>query len=295
MHIRVIGEVVVSVAGHPILLPTRKDRALLVYLALTAGRKQARERVAQLLWADRCADARHSLRQSLSSITRALRKSAVADVLKTDREFLWLESNRISVDLFALKRSLVSRAIEELEKALDLAWTPILPGLEGISAEFDGWIVLERARLAAVSTKGYRVLRDLHAAVGNPEAAPDEFLRASVHVLEQMPDCVVVTDLDGRIIGWNQWARRKFGYEKREVVGRKPSFLYGPGADASVTAQLIDTAIRQGRWSGVLRLYSKDGSSRLQKRTMLPLRDDRGRVVGVFGVTRPLTRPIPGL
>jgi len=121
------------------------------------------------------------------------------------------------------------------------------------------------------------------------------FLNASVGVLEQMPDCVVVTDLDGNIIGWNQWAKRNFGYDKREVVGRKPSFLYGPGADAARTAELIDKAIRYGRWSGVLRLYSKDGSSRLQKRTMLPLRDDDGRIVGVFGVTRPLTRPIPGL
>ena len=54
-------------------------------------------------------------------------------------------------------------------------------------------------------------------------------------------------------------------------------------------------AVRYGRWSGVLRLYNKDGSSRLHKRTMMPLRDANGRVVGVFGVTRPLTRPVPGL
>ena len=121
------------------------------------------------------------------------------------------------------------------------------------------------------------------------------FLRASVVVLEQMPDCVVVTDLDGNIVGWNQWAKRNFGYEKREVLGRKPSFLYGPGADAAKTTELIGKAVRYGRWSGLLRLFSKDGSSRLHKRTMLPLRDDGGKIVGVFGVTRPLTRPIPGL
>jgi len=123
----------------------------------------------------------------------------------------------------------------------------------------------------------------------------DDFLRGSVTVLEQMPDCVVVTDLDGRIVGWNQWARRNFGYDKREVLGRKPFFLYGPGGGESVTAELIGKAVRYGRWSGVLRLFNKDGSSRLHKRTMMPLRDENGRIVGVFGVTRPLTRPIPGL
>jgi PAS domain S-box-containing protein len=123
----------------------------------------------------------------------------------------------------------------------------------------------------------------------------DEFLRSSALVLEQMPDCVVVTDLDGRIVGWNHWARRNFGYEKREVLGRKPFFLYGPAGGESVTTELIAKAVRYGRWSGVLRLFNKDGSSRLHKRTMMPLRDENGRVVGVFGVTRPLTRPIPGL
>jgi PAS domain S-box-containing protein len=126
-------------------------------------------------------------------------------------------------------------------------------------------------------------------------APVSEFLNSSVVALEQMPDCVVVTDLEGRIVGWNQWAKRNFGYDKREVIGRKPFFLYGPGGGEDVTARLIDKAVRYGRWSGVLRLFNKDGSSRLHKRTMMPLRDVNGRVVGVFGVTRPLTRPIPGL
>ncbi len=136
---------------------------------------------------------------------------------------------------------------------------------------------------------------------GLPARAPaagramDDFLKTSVLVLEQMPDCVVVTDLEGHIVGWNQHARASFGYEKREVLGRRPSFLYGPGADFSVSAELIGKAVRYGRWSGILRLFNKDGSSRLHKRTMMPLRDAGGRVVGVFGVTRPLTRPVPGL
>lgn len=45
----------------------------------------------------------------------------------------------------------------------------------------------------------------------------------------------------------------------------------------------------------MLRLFNKNGSSRLHQRTMMPLRDENARVVGVFGVTRPLARPIPGL
>ena len=35
-------------------------------------------------------------------------------------------------------------------------------------------------------------------------------------------------------VGWNHWARRNFGYEKREVLGRKPFFLYGPAGGEMV-------------------------------------------------------------
>lgn len=145
-------------------------------------------------------------------------------------------------------------------------------------------------------TRGSRAARAPLPARRRPAAdASDAFLQMSVTVLEQMPDCVIVTDLAGRIVGWNRWARENFGYERRDVLGRKPIFLYGPGADETLTATLIEKAVRYGRWSGVLRLFNKDGSSRLHQRTMMPVRDTVGRVVGVFGVTRPLTRPVPGL
>jgi PAS domain S-box-containing protein len=154
---------------------------------------------------------------------------------------------------------------------------------------------IHRLLLEGESPRRQRARMPMPARLPAVGRAGEEFLRSSVVALEQMPDCVVVTDLDGRIVGWNQWARRNFGYDKREVLGRKPFFLYGPAGGESVTAELIDKAVRYGRWSGVLRLFNKDGSSRLHKRTMMPLRDENGRIVGVFGVTRPLTRPIPGL
>ena len=39
--------------GKELTLPTRKDRLLLAYLALSGGRPQSRERLAGLLWGDR--------------------------------------------------------------------------------------------------------------------------------------------------------------------------------------------------------------------------------------------------
>ena len=46
------GFALVTGDGRQLSLPTRKDRLLLAYLALSAGKPQARERLAGLLWGD---------------------------------------------------------------------------------------------------------------------------------------------------------------------------------------------------------------------------------------------------
>jgi DNA-binding SARP family transcriptional activator len=61
--------------GRVILLPTKKTKALLAYLAFRGGQPQERAKLAALLWEDSGeVQARESLRQSLS----LLRKGFVA-------------------------------------------------------------------------------------------------------------------------------------------------------------------------------------------------------------------------
>jgi PAS domain S-box-containing protein len=386
LELNLLGGFSASVNGRPLRIAARKDRALLAYLALSPGRRHARDRLAGLLWSEVEADARHNLRQALSMLTRTLSSAhaRAGRLLQVDRDEVGLDSRPVEVDALRLRALLQSNSPGRLETASALYSGPLLDGLGRVSPAFDDWLTLERGRLAAGMLASHRRLLDLCAAAGTPERAiaaasrlveadplhedarcelmllyaecgynqaaieqyeayavlvretlgaepgeaakqlhkvlldgrtpprgrarpalpartppsdpqTDGVLNRYAFVLEQMPDCVVITDMRGRIVGWNQWAKRNFGYDRREVLGRKPVFLYGPGADESVTMGLIDKAVRFGRWSGVLRLYNKDGSSRLHKRTMMPLRDEAGRVVGVFGVTRPLTRPIPGL
>ncbi len=386
LELRLLGGFSVFACGKPLILRSRKDRALLAYLALAPGRVFARERLAGMLWSEVEGDARHSLRQSLSAISNAVggMHTAAARALRFDRDKAGLDPSCVAVDVLRMRALLETRTAADLEAAGLLYAGPLLEDLGRVSPRFDDWLVVEREQLAAAATTANRLLLDLCAADGAPEraipvasrlvaadpfqeearhdlmllyaecghtraaiaqyeayaallrnelgtepseatrqvhrllldgktparrgrrtamparvpavsSASDDYLRRIVCVLEQMPDCIVITDLDGRIVGWNEWAKRNFGYEKSEVLGRKPFFLYGPGADERLTNDLIAKAIRYGRWSGVLRLVNKNGSSRLHKRTMMPLRDEGGRIVGVFGVTRPLTRPIPGL
>ena len=62
-----------NAAGEPLLLPTKKSKALLAYLALASGQLRSRSSLATLLW-DEAGDqqARESLRQTLSVLRRKL-------------------------------------------------------------------------------------------------------------------------------------------------------------------------------------------------------------------------------
>ena len=72
---------------------------------------------------------------------------------------------------------------------------------------------------------------------------------------------IIGIDLDGRILSWNEGARRHYGYTAKEVVGRDPSMLYTPEDVASGAARsLLDESYRNGVAKGDFDRIRKDGS-----------------------------------
>ena len=93
-----------SADGRELALSTRKDRLLLAYLALNAGRPLARDRLAGLLWGDRGeTQARDSLRQSLAAIRQAFRQVEL-DPIMSDRDSVSFDPNDINIDVVAFEQ-----------------------------------------------------------------------------------------------------------------------------------------------------------------------------------------------
>src|SRR5690242_21796732 len=63
---------------------------------------------------------------------------------------------------------------------------------------------------------------------------------------------VIAKDLDGKILLWNEGARRIYGYEPEEVVGKAFSdILHSPeDVGAGKPKELLNAAIRDGKWEG---------------------------------------------
>lgn len=118
---------------------------------------------------------------------------------------------------------------------------------------------------------------------GNTPASLDR----SIFVLEQLPCCVVVTDLANRIVGWNKIAEQQLGFTKDDLSGRSPTLLYAPARDQRLADQIFKIALANGKWSQRVKLLSKDGRVHHQIRTVTPLHDRGGHLIGAFGVGTP--------
>src|ERR1017187_9681734 len=93
-------------------------------------------------------------------------------------------------------------------------------------------------------------------------ASPDDALSFIVEILQSFTEYSIIgEDLDGKILLWNEGARRLYGYEPEEVVGKaNSSILHTPEDVASgKPRELLDSALRDGKWEGTIRRRRKSG------------------------------------
>jgi PAS domain S-box-containing protein len=97
------------------------------------------------------------------------------------------------------------------------------------------------------------------AIINNPQAAID-FI---TNILESSTEySVIAKDLDGKILLWNEGARRLYGYEPEEVVGKmNSSVLHTPGdVEAGLPKKIMMDALEQGKFEGTVSRRRKNGN-----------------------------------
>ena len=136
------GFSLVSPEGGELALSTRKDRLLLAHLALSGGRPHDRSRLAGLLWGDRGeTQARDSLRQSLAALRQAFRATGI-EPLKAERDTVALETEGLAVDAL----SFMELAETDPVRGIPLYAGDLLQGIDGLTPEFEAWLLPERER-----------------------------------------------------------------------------------------------------------------------------------------------------
>ena len=110
---------------------------------------------------------------------------------------------------------------------------------------------------------------------------------------EQMLDCsgeaIIATDLEGKIIFWNSYAEKLYGWRSDEVLGQNVVTVV-PASAAVADAKNIMARLRKGEtWSGEFHVRTRGGREFDVSVTNTPLRGENGRLMGIIGVSSNVT------
>ena len=102
-------------------------------------------------------------------------------------------------------------------------------------------------------------------------------------LLDQIDASVIVTDLLGNVISWNNGAQALYGWSREEAVGRNARELMVP-ENAEAAERLVIELRRHGRWDGEMAVRRRDGSMFTAYIRNRLIEDDEGRPSAIVGV-----------
>jgi DNA-binding SARP family transcriptional activator len=161
--------------GQEIRLRGRTNSALFAYLALNAGQRLSREKVANFLWVEenRDTDVRTRLRVALAAIRQAMAGPEKPPVV-SDPDWVWADAAALEVDVHQFERLAAEDSPEALAAAAELYAGEMLEGFDVVaddSADFGDWLMDERKRLLDLAIDVYSRLTDRQADGGQFDQA----------------------------------------------------------------------------------------------------------------------------
>jgi len=119
--------------------------------------------------------------------------------------------------------------------------------------------------------------------------AVEEQLQFQALLLDTVQQAVIATDLEGKILHWNRYAERLYGWTQTEVLDRSITEITML-PEAMVTAERIMTELRQEKsWSGEFMVRRRDHTTFPAHVINSPFYDTQGRLLGVVGISRDIS------
>ena len=131
-------------------------------------------------------------------------------------------------------------------------------------------------------------------ALGRTFTDAEEGLVVLAGVLDSSTEySIIATDPAGVIVLWNEGARRLYGYEPAEIVGRPTSVLHtAEDVKAGLPEAMMDAARRRGEWHGMVRRVRQDGSALTARVVMTRRRGVDGAPGGFLLISSDVTAEV---
>lgn len=129
----------------------------------------------------------------------------------------------------------------------------------------------------------------LYQDVSQRKRAEEQALRLA-RALENNSEMISMTDSEGRMVFGNRALLQATGYRKEELLGKSvEETLFSPNNPPAVREELQTSLAREGRWRGECLQRRPDGVDAPISLSISVLRDDEGRMSGVFSIAQDIS------
>jgi PAS domain S-box-containing protein len=121
------------------------------------------------------------------------------------------------------------------------------------------------------------------------QAVVEEQLRLQAKLLDSVEQSVIATDFDGKILYWNPYSEKLYGWKKSEAIGLDLMNLIIPEKNRENAAK-TSKKIREGKsWSGEVRVKNRSEIILPALLTVSPIYNEMGEITGGISITIDLT------
>lgn len=114
-------------------------------------------------------------------------------------------------------------------------------------------------------------------------------LHFQAQLLEVVGQAVIATDLDERVIYWNPYAEKLYGWPAAEAMDRMILELIPAEGTAEYGAEIMARLQAGESWSGEFPVRRRDGTAFIAHVTDTPIRDEEGNLIGIIGISWDIT------
>ncbi|UFS69764.1 PAS domain S-box protein [Geomonas sp. RF6] len=101
---------------------------------------------------------------------------------------------------------------------------------------------------------------------------------------------IIGKDLNYRILSWNEGARRNYGYNEEEIIGKESTVLHSPeDIEAGVVERMLKTAYDKGLAEGEFQRVRKNGSRFVASVVVTRRNDSAGNPIGYLLMSTDIT------
>jgi PAS domain S-box-containing protein len=121
-----------------------------------------------------------------------------------------------------------------------------------------------------------------------------EIVRFGTELTRSISQAAIITDVDYKIVAWNEEATQLYGWTCDEVLGRTVSDIL-PSAGSEPERALARRELHaNGRWEGLVTQTRRDGSLVTVATVTQVIHDHEGKPIGVVSVNDPLLQSVTG-